>query len=370
MVHSIVNDMFNNTDETGTLIIKGWDIEPEETGINPRFIKCRMNWDFDTAEKIADDAAFYCDALEAIGEYYSGIEKDVYCEPDFESCFDDSYAAQLREVWELFFGGYDGDKIQGKALCKLAQQRLGGKQEVYNTFVRARRIERVVELGAPDCIIDKEKYEFVRAFVLNRACEDMTDVDISKDSFEEKTLTLGDFNEDDIDRIFEMLFKDCSMMPEERVGYTMLVNMVFGDIRLDLYRRYDTLKPAVDTALETLSTTEREVLEKRFGLTDGVRRSYETTALEMHTPAPMIMDYEAIALRKLRHPGREAMLEKLLYELHDNPGEMTETDAFIADAKLADFRARAEKGELTQEEQATLDLLTAPLPDDLKELFE
>ena len=270
----------------------------------------------------------------------------------------------------MFFGGYDGDKIQGKTLCKLAQQRLGGKQEVYNTFVRARRIERVVELGAPDCIIDKEKYEFVRAFVLNRACEDMTDVDISKDSFDEKTLTLGDFNEDDINRIFEMLFKDCSMMPEGRVGYTLLVNMIFGDIRLDLYRRYDTLKPAVDTALETLSKTEREVLEKRFGLTDGVRRSYETTALEMHTPAPMIMDYEAIALRKLRHPGREAMLEKLLYELHDNPGEMTETDAFIADAKLADFRARAEKGELTQEEQATLDLLTAPLPDDLKELFE
>lgn len=370
MVHSIVNDMFNNTDETGTLIIKGWDIEPEETGINPRFIKCRMNWDFDTAEKIADDAAFYCDALEAIGEYYADIEKDVYCEPDFESCFDNGYAAQLREVWELFFGGYDGDKIQGKTLCKLAQQRLGGKQEVYNTFVRARRIERVVELGAPDFIIDREKYEFVRAYALNRACEDMTDVDISKDRFDAKTVTLGDFDEADIDRIFNILESDCSVMPEERIGYTLLTNKIFTDIRIDLYSRYDTLKPAVDALLETLSKTEREVLKKLYGLTDGVRRSYESTALEMHTPTPMIMDYEALALRKLRHPSRKARLEKLLYEPQDNSCEMTELDAFNADVKLADFRARAEKGELTQEEQATLNLLTAPLPDELKELFE
>ena len=155
MVHSIVKDMCDNSDTTGTLISKGWDVEPEEAGCNPRVIKCRMNRDSDKAQKIAEDAAFYCGALEAIGEYYSDIEKDVYCEPDFESCFDNGYAAQLREVWELFFGGYDNDKVKGKALCKLAQQRLGGKQEVYNSFVRARRIERVVELGAPDCIIDR-----------------------------------------------------------------------------------------------------------------------------------------------------------------------------------------------------------------------
>lgn len=370
MVHSIVNDMFNNTDETGTLIIKGWDVEPEETGCNPRFIKCRMNRDSDKAQKIAEDAAFYCGALEAIGEYYADIEKDVYCEPDFESCFDNGYAVQLREVWELFFGGYDGDKIQGKALCKLAQQRLGGKQEVYNTFVRARRIEKAARLGAPDCIIDKEKYEFVRAYALNRACEEMTEVDISKDRFDAKTVTLGDFDEADIDRIFDILESDCSVMPEERIGYTMLTNKIFTDIRIDLYSRYDTLKPAVDALLETLSKTEREVIEKLYGLTDGVRRSYESTALEMHTPTPMIMDYEALALRKLRHPSRKARLEKLLYEPQDNSGEMTELDAFNADVKLADFRARAENGELTQEEQATLDLLTAPLPDELKELFE
>lgn len=370
MVHSIVNDMFNNTDETGTLIIKGWDVEPEETGINPRFIKCRMNRDSDKAQKIAEDAAFYCGALEAIGKYYADIEKDVYCEPDFTQVFDDSYAPQLREVWELFFGGYDGDKIQGKALCKLAQQRLGGKQEVYNSFVRARRIEKAARLGAPDFIIDKEKYEFVRAYALNRACEEMTEVDISKDRFDAKTVTIGDFDEADIDRIFDILESDCSVMPEERIGYTLLTNKIFTDIRIDLYSRYDTLKPAVDALLETLSKTEREVLEKRFGLTDGVRRSYESTALEMHTPTPMIMDYEALALRKLRHPSRKARLEKLLYEPQDNSGEMTELDAFNADVKLADFRARAENGELTQEEQATLDLLTSPLPDELKELFE
>ena len=42
----------------------------------------------------------------------------------------------------------------------------------------------------------------------------------------------------------------------------------------------------------------------------------------------------------------------------------------VAERVARAVRVRAEKGELTQEEQATLDLLTAPLPDDLKELFE
>ena len=45
-------------------------------------------------------------------------------------------------------------------------------------------------------------------------------------------------------------------------------------------------------------------------------------------------------------------------------------NAFIADVKLSAFRARAEAGQLTEDEQATLDLLTAPLPEDLKDLFE
>ena len=132
MVYTIVKDMFDNTDITGTLIIKGWNIRLEETTSNPRFYKCRMNWDFYEFQEIADEATIYCDALEEIGAYFADTGKDIFSEPDFESCFDDGYAKQLREVWELFFGGYDNDKLGQKALSELAEQRLGRKVNCMN----------------------------------------------------------------------------------------------------------------------------------------------------------------------------------------------------------------------------------------------
>ena len=308
MVWNIVKDMFDNTDSTGVLIIKGWDTEPEETGSNPRFYKCRMNWNFDKAQKIAEDAAYYCDGLAETGASLADAESDTDC----EYSFDESYAMMLNEVWELFLFGCDSDTADENSLAKLAEERLGRELNAYNVFVRARRIVNASKLGAPDVILDNEKYEFVRAYVLNRACEEMICVDISKDRFDPETVTLGGFNEDDIDRIFEMLFKDCSVMPEERIGCTLLVNMIYGDIRLDLYRRYEKIKPTVDAALASLSKTERTVLEKLYGLTDGVRKTHAAAALELHIPLPMIMMYESIALRKLRHPCRSSKLESAL----------------------------------------------------------
>ena len=317
MVWNIVKDVFDNTDSTGTLIIKGWNTEAEGTESNPRFYKCRMNWDFNKAKEIADDAAYYCEALEEIGEFLADEEKDIYCASYFGESSDDSYTAQLNEVWELFLCGCDDDTDDGNALAKLAEERLGRELKACSVFERARRIVNVSRLGAPDVILDNEKYEFVRAYVLNRACEEMVCADISNDSFDEKAVTLGRFDEDDIDRIFEMLTGNCSVMPEERVGYTLLVNMIFGDIRLDLYRRFEEIKPAVDAALATLSKTEREVLEKLCGLTDGVRKTHAAVALELHIPLPMIIKYEGLALRKLRHPGRSKKIKALFDDRGD-----------------------------------------------------
>ncbi|MBR6101456.1 MAG: hypothetical protein IKP95_03435 [Ruminococcus sp.] len=339
MVWNIVKDMFDNTDSTGTLIIKGWDIEPEETGSNPCFYKCRMNWDFDKAQEVAEEAAFYCDALSEIGRYFADTGRDVCSEPDFTGSFDDSYAAQLKEVWELFFGGYDSKKIRKKALIRLAEQRLGRKLNAHDAFVRGSRVAIVSKLDAPEVILDNEKYEFVRAYVLNRACEEMVCVDISEDSFDEKAVTLGEFDEDDINRIFEMLMGDCSIMPEERIGYVLLVNMIFGDIRLDLYRRYEAIKPAVDGALATLSSTERQVLEKLYGLTDGVRRTHEMTALELHIPLPMVREHEGKALRKLRHPNRAQKIEAVL-DCQDDDSSLAELKATPHDPCASDAKSR------------------------------
>ena len=69
MVCTIVKDMFDNTDITGTLIIKGWNVVPEECFSNPRFYKCRMNWDPKKMDNVANEAQELLDALEALAHF-------------------------------------------------------------------------------------------------------------------------------------------------------------------------------------------------------------------------------------------------------------------------------------------------------------
>jgi hypothetical protein len=87
----------------------------------------------------------------------------------------------------------------------------------------------------------------------------------------------------------------------------------------------------------------------------------------MHLPTAAVVHYEAIALRKLRIPFRSIKLEKLFCEpstQQTGSEMMTELDAFNADARLSEYMARVENGELTPEEQenrnALLDFLNSP----------
>ena len=203
--------------------------------------------------------------------------------------------------------------------------------------------------------------------MLNHACCGMVCTDIAKESYDSVNGILGGFDSAELEGVFETVFNDCSMIPDEGMGYTLLVNMIFGDIRLDLYRRRDRLKSVIGSELALFSNEQRIVLEKLYGLTDGVRRSYEATALEMHMPLPMVEWYESAAYEKLRHSAEVLRLSELFCE-EDN--DTAELDAFNGDVKLAELNARIENGELTEEERAFFDLLNDPLPDDLNDMFE
>ena len=112
---------------------------------------------------------------------------------------------------------------------------------------------------------------------------------------------LGEFNENDISCVFELIRNDCTVMPCVEMAYTLFVNEVLGMRRLDIFRNAKEIKPTVDELLETLSKNERKVLKSLYGLSDGVRRTYGQTALETYIPLPMIRDYENRAIRKLFH---------------------------------------------------------------------
>ncbi len=64
------------------------------------------------------------------------------------------------------------------------------------------------------------------------------------------------------------------------------------------------LRDKLRDVLDTLNPREREVLEQRFGLSDGAGRTLEEVGKKFQVTRERIRQIEAKALRKLRHPTR------------------------------------------------------------------
>jgi RNA polymerase primary sigma factor len=75
---------------------------------------------------------------------------------------------------------------------------------------------------------------------------------------------------------------------------------------------YSMLKERLQDVLDTLTDRERQVLDYRFGLTDGYSRTLEEVGKKFTVTRERIRQIEAKALRKLRHPTRIRKLEGFL----------------------------------------------------------
>ncbi len=75
---------------------------------------------------------------------------------------------------------------------------------------------------------------------------------------------------------------------------------------------YSMLKDRLRDVLDTLTDRERQVLDYRFGLTDGYSRTLEEVGKQFSVTRERIRQIEAKALRKLRHPTRMRKLEGFL----------------------------------------------------------
>jgi len=78
------------------------------------------------------------------------------------------------------------------------------------------------------------------------------------------------------------------------------------------------LKSKLSEVLTSLTERERRILELRFGLTDGHRRTLEEVGQQYKVTRERIRQIEAKALRKLRHPTRACHLKGFL-ETADGP---------------------------------------------------
>ena len=99
---------------------------------------------------------------------------------------------------------------------------------------------------------------------------------------EEDDSHLGDFIED-----------DSALSPADSAAFSML-------------------REELNTALESLTDRERQVVELRFGLRDGRARTLEEVGKEFNVTRERIRQIEAKALRKLRHPSRSKRLKDFL----------------------------------------------------------
>jgi RNA polymerase primary sigma factor len=75
---------------------------------------------------------------------------------------------------------------------------------------------------------------------------------------------------------------------------------------------YSLLKERLKEVLFTLTEREQQVLNLRFGLTDGYSRTLEEVGKQFNVTRERIRQIEAKALRKLRHPTRIRKLEGFL----------------------------------------------------------
>ena len=75
---------------------------------------------------------------------------------------------------------------------------------------------------------------------------------------------------------------------------------------------YSMLRERLQEILTTLTDRERQVLDFRFGLTDGFSRTLEEVGKQFNVTRERIRQIEAKALRKLRHPSRLKKLDGFL----------------------------------------------------------
>ena len=72
------------------------------------------------------------------------------------------------------------------------------------------------------------------------------------------------------------------------------------------------MRPKIAEAISTLAEREIEVLEMRFGMTDGIRRTLEEVGDRFQVTRERIRQIEAKAIRKLINPVRSQKLERFI----------------------------------------------------------
>lgn len=216
--------MFDHTDDNGILYIPEWPRENNRDD-KERFYKCLMNWD----ELYRDLAIGYYqllyNRLKEIAEKWDAISSGSAAEILPEKLFEvwDTYIrdfetgninteriADISDRYEIiflvdhiknklsanaelskdelsFYSEYKDTSVSEEenalyaeykdAIYADAKKRVGDNIAAYDVVIRARRLCKLMSLGAPAVIIENEAVLLAQAIVIHSYCKDMETVD-------------------------------------------------------------------------------------------------------------------------------------------------------------------------------------------------
>ena len=127
---------------------------------------------------------------------------------------------------------------------------------------------------------------------------------------EEKKLKIAAYLGVPVDTLFPENLQNVRLERQpEPMGLTLQDALASGLVRdsaveEDAFDRVG-LREALMKGMRTLTEREREVLDKRFGLTTGIPRTLASVALDFGVGKGRIQQIEVKALRRLRYPSRQ-----------------------------------------------------------------
>ena len=93
---------------------------------------------------------------------------------------------------------------------------------------------------------------------------------------------------------------------------TLLLELIPNEFNTEDMAMQINLKEELEEALSCLTLREKEIIELRFGLKDGIAHTLEETGRKYNVTRERIRQLELSALTKLRNPRRSRKLKDFL----------------------------------------------------------
>ncbi len=298
--------------------------EGEDDVLSGNIYRCTLRMRDGDYPQISYDFNDLTSAIYNLGIYY---QSHTFCsepiEEDLEEIDLNEQEKQLvMDVYEKYLKGLD---VEGEPICvwnayihqfpegdpqadvvrEEAEKRVGKGLAAYQLLMRGIRLCRLQSLGAPFVVLFLAEIQMAQTYVIHYYGKSVEEIPFLKIDGQLSTWfkQAEQVTEEDIFGIFRLLQNEANYLDDPKAGVFLFLEENNFSHGLEAYRivteMYDRVKPQIDEMLSKLSEYETEMLVKKYGLDDGIRRSYEEIGREYGWSKEMTECVETMALRNL-----------------------------------------------------------------------